>query len=69
MNKYIALLLLLTLSGCGVDVATSAATVAAAKAKEIKEGKKTEERMVNQVNAALVAGQQRNQTAEREAEQ
>lgn len=59
MKKFITLALILCLSGCGVDVATSAATVAKAKAKEVKEAQKTKEHLTSEIDAALAAGQQR----------
>jgi NifU-like protein involved in Fe-S cluster formation len=59
MKLYIALMLMLFLVGCGADVASTAATVAAAKAKEAEEAQKTKEQIVNQINDALAAGQQR----------
>jgi hypothetical protein len=59
MKIFLALALILSLSACGVDVATSAATVAKAKAEEIKEAQKTKEHMTKQINAAMAADQKR----------
>lgn len=68
MNKYLALVLMLALSGCGVDTASTTATIAEAKAKEAREAQNTKERIVNQIDAAMAAGQQRLKDAE-QAEQ
>lgn len=59
MNKYMALILIMFLSGCGVDVATTTAAVAQAKAQEAKEAQKTKEHLSKQINAAMAASQKR----------
>ena len=59
MSKYLPLILIFLLSGCGVDVATTTAAVAKAKAQEAKEAQKTKERLTSQINDAMVAGQKR----------
>jgi hypothetical protein len=59
MKIFTALVLLLSLSACGADVATGAATAAKARAEEIKEAQKTKEHMINQINAAMAADQKR----------
>ena len=59
MTRYAILALMVFLAGCGLDVASTAATAGAAKAQEAKEAKKTKERMQDQINAAMAAGQQR----------
>jgi len=41
------------LAGCGADVATSAATVAALKKQEIEQGKQTMTRSEQKINAAV----------------
>ena len=59
MKIFPALALILSLSACGADMATSAATAAKARAGEIKEAQQTKERMMNQLNAAMAADQKR----------
>jgi len=58
MTRYIVLALSLFITGCGVDVATTAATVAAAKAEEAKQAQKTQEHIQKQIDEAMVARQQ-----------
>ncbi|MBI5450226.1 MAG: hypothetical protein HY940_02615 [Gammaproteobacteria bacterium] len=58
MNKYMALAIILSLSGCGVDVATTAVTVGKAKAEEVKDAQKTKEHVTDQIDAAMAASQQ-----------
>ena len=43
MRTLIALVVVAALAGCGVETASTAATVAAAKKKEVEQGKKTME--------------------------
>lgn len=52
------------LSACGVETATTAATVAAAKTKEAQEAKKTEARVLEQLGAASQQAKQRLQDAD-----
>jgi len=52
----------LMLAGCGAEVATTAATGAAIKAREVEEGKKTMERAQQKIDAAT---QQMQQSAQR----
>ena len=59
MTRFTALMLSLFLAGCGADVASTTATVAAGKAKEAKEAQNTKEHMTNQINDAVAVGQQR----------
>lgn len=56
MPKYLTTLLaLFLLAGCGVEVAGTAATVAAGKAKEAEEAKKTMEQYQQNLDAAQQA--------------
>lgn len=68
MKKNMILLsmlaLTLALPACGVDVATSAATAAQAKAAEVREAQQTKQRLTSQLNAAMATGQQRLQQAD-----
>ena len=66
MRIVLILSLLLTLSACGADIATSAATVAELKAQEIKQAQETKKNLTNQINASMAAGQQRLHDADEE---
>jgi outer membrane biogenesis lipoprotein LolB len=60
MNKnLLALIACAALAGCGVDAASSAATVAEMKKQEIQEGQKTMARAQAKVGAAMQQMQQR----------
>ena len=61
MRPYMAIFLALLFSGCGLDVASSAATAAATKAAEIKQAEKTKEQILERLDAA-------NQTAQKQRE-
>lgn len=65
MSKLACIGLLCCLSACGVDTLSSAATGAGSKAAEIKQAKKTEEKIKQDLNAALQAGQAREEEAEK----
>lgn len=65
MHKMMALFAFLALAGCGAETATTAATGAAIKQKEIAEGKKTMEQAQQKVGQAIEQMQQR---AEKDAE-
>lgn len=66
MAKSLVLLsLILSLSGCGVaETGAAAATGAASKAEEVRQGLATEDRVREQVNAAVKLDAQRRQDAE-----
>lgn len=68
MKPYIALALIICLFGCGVDVATSTATVAKSKTEEVKQAQKTKKHLTSQVDAAMAAGQQRLRDADQAIE-
>lgn len=59
MKPLIVIFIFAMLAGCGVETATTAATGAAIKAKEIEEGKKTEEQMRQKIGQAMEQAQQR----------
>ena len=59
MKTLLALTAAVALSGCGADVATSAATAASIKKQEIQEGQKTMERAQQKIDAATQQMQQR----------
>lgn len=64
MTKTLALLLIFTLAGCGVETAGTAATIATMKAKEAKQAQETKEQIVKQLDEANRAQEQRLKDAE-----
>lgn len=61
MRLFIVALAVAALAGCGVETATTAATGAAIKKKELEEGKKTQERAQQKIDQAMDQMQQRAQ--------
>jgi curli biogenesis system outer membrane secretion channel CsgG len=59
MKAVIVFVAVAALAGCGVEVATTAATVAAAKKQEIEQGKKTMGQMQQNIGKAMEQSQQR----------
>jgi len=59
MRRLIIAATLATLAACGQEAATTAATSAAIKQREIEEGKKTMERAQEKVGKAMEEMQQR----------
>ena len=62
MRQIIALVAAAALAGCGVETATTAATVAAGKKQELEQGKKTQAQMQQNIGKAM---EQTQQAAER----
>jgi curli biogenesis system outer membrane secretion channel CsgG len=62
MRPIIAFAAIALLAGCGVETATTAATVAAAKKQELEQGKKTMEQMQQNIGKSM---EQTQQSAER----
>lgn len=58
MKQIIAVVAIAALAGCGVDTLSAAATAAAAKKQEIEQGKKTMERMQQDIGKAMEQSQQ-----------
>jgi hypothetical protein len=58
MRTFIALVVSAALAGCGVETATTAATVAAAKKKEVEQGKKTMEQAQDSIGKTMEQAQQ-----------
>jgi len=58
MKQIIVLIAAAALTGCGVETATTAATVAAAKKQELEQGKKTMDKMQQDVGKAMEQTQQ-----------
>jgi methyl-accepting chemotaxis protein len=67
MRQIIAIVAVAALTGCGVETATTAATVAAAKKQEIEQGKKTMENMQKDIGKAMEQTQQSAEKAEEDA--
>ena len=68
MHKVIAAIVLFAFAafaGCGVETATTAATGAAIKKREVEEGKKTMEQAQQKIGQAMEQAQQR---ADKDAE-
>jgi hypothetical protein len=59
MKSFIIAVALAALAACGSETATTAATSAAIKKREIEEGKKTMERAQDKVGQAMEQAQQR----------
>ena len=64
MRPIIVLVAIAALAGCGVETATTAATVAAAKQKEIEQGKKTMDQVQQNLGKAMEQTQQSAQKAD-----
>jgi NifU-like protein involved in Fe-S cluster formation len=64
MRRLIIVFALAALAGCGVETATTAATGAAIKKKELEEGQKTQERVQQKIGEAMEQVQQRAQQAD-----
>lgn len=58
MRQIIALVAAAALAACGVETATTAATVAAGKKQELEQGKKTQEQMRQNIGKAVEQTQQ-----------
>jgi len=67
MRQIIIALAVAALAGCGVETASTAATVAAAKKQEIEQGKKTMEQMQQNIGKAMEQTQQSAERAEEAA--
>jgi hypothetical protein len=65
MNRVMMLLCLWALSGCGAETATTAATGAAVKKREIAEGQKTQDEARRKIERSMEQTQQR---AEKDSE-
>jgi len=65
MKQLVVVILIAALAGCGVETASTAATAAAIKKKEMEEGQKTMEQTKQKIDAAM---QQTQQRAEKDGE-
>jgi outer membrane biogenesis lipoprotein LolB len=59
MKTLVAVAAAVVLSGCGVDVATTAATGASIKKQELEQGQKTMQQAQQKIDAAVQQMQQR----------
>ena len=59
IGRLCSVLLLAALSGCGVETATTAATGASIKAKELEEAKKTQEQARQKLDQTMQQAEQR----------
>lgn len=59
MQKLIIVFALAALAGCGVETATTAATGAAIKKREVEEGRKTMQQAQQKIGRAMEQAQQR----------
>lgn len=64
MKRIFVVVTLVWLAACGVETTTVTATGAAIKAREVEEGKKTQERVQQKIDQALEQAQQRAQRAD-----
>jgi NifU-like protein involved in Fe-S cluster formation len=64
MTRFTILIAALTLTGCGVETASTAATAAALKKQEIEQGKKILEQSQQKIGNAMEQMQQSSQSRE-----
>jgi hypothetical protein len=64
MKPIILVIVLAALAGCGVDTATTAAAVAAAKKQDIEQGKKTMEQMQQDIGKSMEQARQKTERTE-----
>ncbi|HEX4926983.1 MAG TPA: hypothetical protein VFV74_03180 [Burkholderiales bacterium] len=62
-NSLLALTACAALAGCGVETASTAATVAAMKKQEVEQGQKTMAQMKDRINASMQQLQERADSA------
>lgn len=64
MKRFVLILAVTALAGCGVETTTAVATGAAIKKQEMEEGKKTQERMQQKIDQVMEQAQSRAQQAD-----
>lgn len=69
MYRYPIVALTLTLAGCGVEVAGTAATVGAARVEEAKQAQQNKEQFEQRLDATMQAAQTQRQAAEQASQQ
>ncbi|MDB5811540.1 MAG: hypothetical protein JWN94_3662 [Betaproteobacteria bacterium] len=65
MYRFLSIVVMFSLIGCGVETATTAATGAAIKKQEIEDGKKTMDQVQQKVDVAAEQMKQRNENLEK----
>lgn len=65
MKRLITLAVTAALAGCGVETASTAATVATLKKQEMEQGKKTMDQAQQKINASMQQLQQRADNADK----
>jgi NifU-like protein involved in Fe-S cluster formation len=68
MHRLIGIVVLFNLAGCGAEVASSAATAAAVKAKEVEAAQKTKDHVSEKLEAANQEAQKRLDGADKAAQ-
>lgn len=68
MQRLIGILVLLSLVGCGADVASSAATAAAVNAKQVEAAQHTRDHLPSNLEAASQQATKRLEDAEKAAQ-
>lgn len=68
MHRLIGIVALLNLAGCGADVASSAATAAAVRGKEVEAAQKIKEQVSETLEAANQEAQKRLEEADKAAQ-
>jgi len=69
MKRLITVIAVAALAGCGVETATTAATGAAIKAKELEQAKKTMDDVKQKLNDATELARQREEQGKKDADQ
>ena len=64
MRTLFVLALAISLAGCGLETASTAATAASIKKQEMQEGKKTMDRAKQKIDGAMQQAQQRAASSE-----
>ncbi len=69
MHRPLIILLAVALTGCGVEVAGSAATVGAARVEEARQAQQNKEQFEQRLDATMQAAQQQREAAEQASQQ
>lgn len=69
MHRPLIILLAVALTGCGVEVAGTAATVGAARVEEAKQAQQNKEQFEQRLDATMQAAQQQREAAEQASQQ
>lgn len=69
MHRHLIALLAVALTGCGVEVAGTAATVGAARVEEARQAQQTKERFEQRLDATMQAAQQQREVPDQASQQ